>query len=326
MTAPIDANDIAITRLYDAPVSLVWEVFTDPKHAPHWWGPRGFSLTTHSKDLRAGGSWHYTMHGPDGKDWPNYTRYHDVEFQRRLVYDHGASSADAAPMFRVTADFRDLGGKTELDMRMSFPSVEAAQQARVFIKAAGGNGTWDRLAEYLEKTTTSQEIFVVNRSFDAPIETVFDMWTTPAHLATWLPPAGFAMAFNHADIRTGGDAAFSMSNGEFTMYASHAYVQVRRPDLLQYTQVFTDADWKVSRQPGSPTWPEATLTTVVFVAEGPSSTRVTVRFDVAGAPTADDVATFVAERGGMTQGWSGSFDALDAVLEAVKQGPAVPTY
>lgn len=312
--APISANDIRLIRIYDAPVALVWDAWTDSAKVAQWWGPRGFSLTTHSKDLRPGGSWVYTMHGPDGTDWPNFTRYHEVEPHSRLVYDHGASSEDAQPMFRVTATFRDLQGKTELDFRMTLPTPEAAQQARVFVKAAGGNATWDRLAEYVEKAQSSQEIFVINRSFAAPIGTVFDMWTTPEHVAAWLPPAGFTMAFQRADIRTGGDATFSMSNGDVTMYARHEYVQVRRPDRLAYLQTFTDEHGNVSRQPGAPTWPEATLVTVVFAEEGPSETRVTVRFDVHGAVTPEEVATFVGERAGMTLGWSGSFDALEALL------------
>lgn len=313
MPTTTSANDIRITRIYDAPVALVWEAWTDPAQVAQWWGPRGFTITTHSREVRAGGSWVFTMHGPDGTDYPNFTRYHEVEPRARLVYDHGASS-DTAPMFRVTATFRELQGKTELDFRMTLPTPEAAQQARTFVKAAGGNATWDRLAEYVEKTKSSQEIFVINRSFAAPISTVFDMWTTPAHLAAWLPPTGFTMAFHHADIRTGGDATFSMTNGAFTMYARHVYLNMHRPDRLEYLQTFTDEHWNVARQPGSPSWPETTLVTVEFAEEGPAETRVTVRFDVHGAATPEEIATFVAERAGMTMGWSGSFDALDAVL------------
>jgi uncharacterized protein YndB with AHSA1/START domain len=65
MPAQNKSNEIRITRIYDAPVRAVWDAWTDPAQAAQWWGPRGFTLTTHSKDLRPGGSWVYTMHGPD---------------------------------------------------------------------------------------------------------------------------------------------------------------------------------------------------------------------------------------------------------------------
>ncbi len=314
MTTTDSALDIAITRIYDAPVALVWEAWTDPAQVAQWWGPRGFSITTHSKELREGGSWVYTMHGPDGKDWPNFTRYHEVVPQSRLVYDHGASSEDAKPMFRVTVEFRDLGERTELEMRMTFATVEDVAQSRAIIKAAGGNSTWDRLAEYLEKQATHQEIFVINRSFDTPLNTMYDMWTKPEHFGAWLPPTGFTMSFTHIDIRTGGSGSYAMTNGQFTMYGRVDYLLVQPPDRLEYTQCFTDADGNISRHPGAPTWPERMKTTVLLTSEGATQTRVTVRWDVYGAATPEEVAAFVAEKGGMTQGWTGSFDKLDALL------------
>src|SRR5690349_16904221 len=62
MTSATLSNEITITRLYDAPVKLVWDAWTDLNHVAQWWGPRGFTITTHSKDLRPGGKWIYTMH------------------------------------------------------------------------------------------------------------------------------------------------------------------------------------------------------------------------------------------------------------------------
>jgi len=216
-TTEAKANEIRITRIYDAPVALVWDAWTDLAQVAQWWGPRGFTITTHSKDLRPGGTWVYTMHGPDGKDWPNYTLYHEVVPRARLVYDHGASSADDKPKFHMTVDFRDLGGRTELDIVMTLATAEEAQQTREFIRAAGGNSTWDRLAEYLVKTETAKEVFVINRSFDASLETMFELWTRPEHFAKWLPPTGFTMEFRRVDSRAGGDAFYSMTNGQFTM-------------------------------------------------------------------------------------------------------------
>jgi uncharacterized protein YndB with AHSA1/START domain len=313
MTAPTD-RDIRIVRVYDAPLALVWAAWTEADRLAQWWGPRGFTITTHARDLRPGGSWRYTMHGPDGKDWPNFTRYHVVEPLARLEYDHGATAEDAAPMFRVVARFTDLGGRTELEMTMTLPTPEAARETRAFVRAAGGNGTWDRLAEHLEQSTTGAEVFHIARSFDAPIETVFDAWATPEQLARWLAPTGFTMAFQHADIRAGGRSAYSMTNGQFTMYGRAEYLAVERPHRLEYTQVFTDAEGKVSRHPAAPTWPEKMRTRVLFTAEGPSQTRVAIRWSVEGAATPEEMATFMQGRAGMTQGWTGSFDKLEAFL------------
>lgn len=165
-------EEIRIVRRYPAPLAQLWAAWADERQIREWWGPRGFTITTHHKDLRQGGTWDYTMHGPDGKDWPNFTRYHEVIPETRLRYDHGATSADAAPMFRVRADFRRVGDESELDMRMTLPSAEAAAQTRVFVKAAGGNGTWDRLAEFLERQATSREVCVVVHHVAAPRDVV----------------------------------------------------------------------------------------------------------------------------------------------------------
>jgi uncharacterized protein YndB with AHSA1/START domain len=135
------SNEIRITRVYDSPVKTVWDAWTDPKKAALWWGPRGFTLTTHSKELRAGGHWAYTMHGPDGTNYENKAIYHEVEPLSRLVYDHGGND-DRPPLFRVTVDFSEVkGGKTKMEMSMRLPTPEEAEKTRKFIKQAGGNRT-----------------------------------------------------------------------------------------------------------------------------------------------------------------------------------------
>ena len=200
MSSKNNSNEIHLTRVYDATVRAVWDAWTVLEQVEKWWGPRGFTLTTHSKDLRVGGSWRYTMFGPDGVDYPNVTTYHVVEPQKKLVYDHGATD-DRPPLFRVTATFTETEGKTTLDLIFSLSSPEAAPEMARFIKRAGGNATWDRLAEHLETTATGKSTFVINRSFDAPIARVFELWTQPEHLAKWLPPAGTTMHFLRGESR-----------------------------------------------------------------------------------------------------------------------------
>lgn len=113
MAAKNKSNEIKIVRLYDAPVKAVWDAWTDGDQVAKWWGPRGFTITTHGKDLRPGGFWNYTMHGPDGVDYPNKTVYFEVEKYSRLVYDHGANDAQPA-LFRVTVLFSEVKGKTSV--------------------------------------------------------------------------------------------------------------------------------------------------------------------------------------------------------------------
>lgn len=185
-------NKILNTRVYDAPVRLVWEAWTDLAHVEKWWGPRGFTLTTHSKELRPGGKWIYTMHGPDGTDYPNITTYHEVIPYEKLVYDHGGTP-ERDKLFTVTVTFKEEKGKTIMTMESTLPTEEAAREMMKFIRSANGTSTWDRLGEYLDHETTGQDTFLATRSFPADVETVFKAWmevdgkrnfrkSTPPHL------------------------------------------------------------------------------------------------------------------------------------------------
>jgi uncharacterized protein YndB with AHSA1/START domain len=310
MVAAGKSNEIRITRLYDAPVQAVWDAWTDPAQAAQWWGPRGFTLTTHSKDLRPGGIWHYTMHGPDGTDYPNKALYHEVVECKKLVYDHGGND-ERQPLFRVTALFSEVEGKTKLEMTMTLPTPEAAQETRKFIKKAGGEGTWDRLAEYLEKQSSGKEQFVINRSFDAPLDMMFDMWTKPEHFSKWLPPMGMEMEFIRADIKAGGSGFYVMTGNGIKMYGRIEYLEIRRPDRIVYKQQFCDEHENISRHPMVPVWPATMLSTVTLAAEGPDRTRVTVVWEPDGPTTKEELKAFIDMRGSMTQGWSGSFDKLE---------------
>ncbi len=310
-------NELKLHRIYDAPVKTVWDAWTDTKQVAQWWGPRGFTITTHSKDLRIGGHWSYTMHGPDGTNYENTTKYFEVEPYKRLVYDHGGHE-DRPPLFRVTVTFTEIKGKTHLDFTMGFPTAEIAEETRKFIKGANGDSTWDRLAEYLDKNTTGKEKFVINRTFEAPIKTMFEMWTNPKHFSKWLAPTGFNMEFIRSDIKTGGSTFYFMSNDSgMKMYGRAHYKEITCPNKLVYTQEFCDANEKPARHPMAPTWPATMMTTVTLTEENPEQTRVTVEWEVVGDYTKEELETFIKGRAGMTMGWTGSFDKLEEYLEKV---------
>ncbi len=309
------SNEIKIIRIYDAPVKAVWDAWEDPKQVAQWWGPRGFTITTESKDVRTGGHWKLVMHDPDGVDYPNHIKYLEVEKYSRLVYDHGGYQ-DKPPLFRVTVLFIETKGKTKIDMTMALPTPEAANETRKFIKKAGGDATWDRLAEFLAKESSGKEQFVINRAFDISQEQMFQMWTDPKHMAKWLPPTGFEMKFIKCEIKPGGGAFYVMSDGKnVKMYGRTKYLEIEKPNRVVYTQQFCDENEKVTRHPMSPTWPETMLTTLMLASEGPERTRVTIIWEADGKVNREELETFVKARGGMTQGWTGSFDKLEEYID-----------
>ena len=63
-------SDIREKRIAATP-GQVYAALGDPARVARWWGPAGFTNTIHTFDFRPGGTWRLTMHGPDGKDYPN---------------------------------------------------------------------------------------------------------------------------------------------------------------------------------------------------------------------------------------------------------------
>ena len=153
------ANEIIMSRLLNAPRELVWEVFTDPKHLANWWGPFGFTITTHQKETKVDGQWRLTMHGPDGRDYPNKIIYEEVVKPERLVFRHSGDEDSEGVNHVTTIVFKEEGnlpagkaGKIRAYFKMTFPSLESLQEVNAEYGAVeGGKQTMARLEEYLTK-------------------------------------------------------------------------------------------------------------------------------------------------------------------------------
>jgi uncharacterized protein YndB with AHSA1/START domain len=148
-TADTKDRELVMTRTFDAPRELVWEVWTDPKHVAAWWGPNGFTNTIHEMDVAPGGKWRFMMHGPDGVDYPNRIVFTEVVKPERLVYIHGDDNDNDDNTFEVTVTFEAIGKKTQLTMRIIMKSVKALDDAKKFGAVEGGQQTLQRLEKYL---------------------------------------------------------------------------------------------------------------------------------------------------------------------------------
>ncbi len=137
---------ISISRLFDAPIELVWEVWTDPEHIKKWWGPNGFTNTISLMDVKAGGKFNLTMHGPDGVDYRNESMYTEVVLHKKLVYEHMTG-----PKFTATIEFEARGNKTFINWSMVFSTREEfIQTVKTFKADKGLEQNVDKLTHYLQ--------------------------------------------------------------------------------------------------------------------------------------------------------------------------------
>lgn len=108
-----------MSRLLDAPVELVWEVWTQADHLAQWWAPNGFTNTVHVMEMRPGGEWHMVVHGQDGTEHVIRNIVREVVPFKRIVFDHVSG-----PKFTVTVEFEARGPKTLLNWHALFETTE----------------------------------------------------------------------------------------------------------------------------------------------------------------------------------------------------------
>ncbi|MFO1121593.1 MAG: SRPBCC family protein [Hyphomicrobiales bacterium] len=135
-------QEINMSRLLGHDIGRVFQAFSNPAGLAVWWGPNGFTTTTRYMDFRAGGSWDYTMHGPDGTDYPNYVRYTAIETNRLIAYDHGTEAGQPA-LFKAIISFRADGDGTRVTLRLILR--DAAQRPH-FIGFGAVEGGYQNLA------------------------------------------------------------------------------------------------------------------------------------------------------------------------------------
>jgi len=150
-------REIFVTRDFAAPREWVWEALTNPRHVVNWWGPRGFTTTIETMDVRPGGVWQHTMRGPDGVKYPNHSVFQEVVKPERIVYTHGGRRENGPGVnFVATWTFESLTAeKTRVTLRMLFPAAaERDFVAKEFGAIEGAQQTFERLGEHLANQPT----------------------------------------------------------------------------------------------------------------------------------------------------------------------------
>lgn len=149
----ITKDAIVIERIFDAPIDLIWQLWTQPAHFKQWYGPQGFTIPTAEMDVRVGGKRLICMESPDGsmKIWLT-GEYVEIVPNERLVYtesmadEHGNIVTDKGlpSPTTITVQLEDLDGRTR--MVMTHAGLPANEQ--------GANEGWeqafDKMAEHID--------------------------------------------------------------------------------------------------------------------------------------------------------------------------------
>ena len=153
---------LVLEREFDAPRTLVFQMFKDCEHLKHWWGPRGWELPVCRMDFRPGGTWLYAMKCTDETQGEFYGMeawgkavYHEISEPERIVYtDYFADSEgnvnEDLPASDTVLEFVDLAGRTRLVSRTEYATAEALKQVTDMGMLQGITETWDRLEERLD--------------------------------------------------------------------------------------------------------------------------------------------------------------------------------
>jgi uncharacterized protein YndB with AHSA1/START domain len=133
--------ELRLSRVFDAPRSLVWEAWSKAEYVQRWFTPAPLTTPRCEVDLRTGGTFLVVMKMPDGLELPMEARFVEVVPLERIVFTatiHGGVDV------HTTVSFVDDGAdKTRLDVHQIYSHESDATRGAPM----GWKATLDQLAE-----------------------------------------------------------------------------------------------------------------------------------------------------------------------------------
>lgn len=128
---PVESRSDARSRFIAARPHRVFAAMRDPKRVANWWGPAGFTNTIHTFEFTPGGRWLLTMHGPDGKDYPNESRFTRIVPDQLFEIEHLNGHH-----FVLTLELRPDKEGTTVVWRQTFDTAEHYRRLAEFFASA----------------------------------------------------------------------------------------------------------------------------------------------------------------------------------------------
>jgi uncharacterized protein YndB with AHSA1/START domain len=162
----------------------------------------------------------------------------------------------------------------------------------------------------MTENNVSKDAVVIERTFDAPVDLIWQMWTEPEHFKAWYGPNGATIPVANMDVRVGGARLVCMDvetpGGPMQMWFTGEYREVVKNQRLAYTESMSDENGNVV-SPADLGMPAGhpTTTEVIVELEGVDG-RTKMVMTHAGIPADSPGAA----------GWTMAFDKLAAHVDA----------
>jgi len=161
----------------------------------------------------------------------------------------------------------------------------------------------------MSNPTVSEDTIVIERTFDAAVDLIWQMWTEPEHFKVWYGPKGFTVPVAEMDLRVGGKRLICMASpdGSMKMWTVGEYLEIIPNVRIVYTERPSDENGNVV-SPSAMGMPEGY----------PTTTKVTVLLqDLGGRTKMVMTHAGVPASSGANAGWEQAFDKLAVYIESI---------
>jgi uncharacterized protein YndB with AHSA1/START domain len=149
-------QEVRMTRLFNAPRELVFEVMSKPEHVKQWWGQlgEGYSVPVCEIDLRVGGKWRFVNRHPQGEVC-FYGEYREISPPGRIVFTEIFEQyPDVVSV--VTTELTQEGKKTRMTATVKYPSQEVRDLVLGTGMEHGAGISYDRLEDLVHELQRAQ--------------------------------------------------------------------------------------------------------------------------------------------------------------------------
>lgn len=155
-------NKMVISRTFDAPANLVFEVHSSCKHLLNWYGGSEWPLVKCNMDFRVGGKWSYCFEIAGEGQTCGLAVYKEIRKPEIIVYkdhflDENGNISQELPPSIITYEFSEVNGKTTIINTWEYPTDSDLDNMIEMGAIEGLTDIWNSLESYLKKNNRKQK-------------------------------------------------------------------------------------------------------------------------------------------------------------------------